>query len=89
MLYDMLYELTPTEANVLAAAARILAQRAQGPVEALSLRANAGTVCLVVETVAGHQEPLATVPLFDDASGAAVNCSNRLASSVREFNARR
>ena len=85
----MLYELTPAEANVLAAAARILAQRAQGPVEALSLRADAGTACLVVKTVASHHEPLAIVPLFDGASGAATSCSNGLASSVREFNARR
>lgn len=85
----MLYELTAPESAIIASAARILAQRARGPVEALSLRADAGAVRLVVETVAGHLEALETVPLFDDASGAAVSCSNGLASSVREFNARR
>ena len=77
-----LHELLPAEAATLAAAGRILAERAIGSVEDVSLRAGAGHARIVVHLQSGTDLELARVALDSHAA-------EGLGASVRLHNARR
>lgn len=74
-----LLELLPAEADALAAAARILAERCMGPVSAVSLRASPGVCGLVAHMQSGRDTELREVE--HDAAD--------IAASVRVHNAER
>ena len=77
-----LTELLPAEAETLAAAARILAERTIGSVEGVSLRASAGHARLVAHLQSGVSVELRDIEIGERAAA-------DLAASVRVHNARR
>jgi hypothetical protein len=77
-----LLELLPAEADTLAAAARILAERTIGSVESVSLRAGAGHCRLVAHLQSGVELELRYVEIGE-------RTGSDLAASVRVHNARR
>jgi hypothetical protein len=77
-----LLELLPYEAIGLANAARILEERAIGPIAAVSLRASPGVCRFVLHMQSGEDVELGEVEIGRLAAGG-------LAASIREHNAER